>query len=178
MENPTGAPPHDDQDEDFPSDLPTDPAAGEMPPELAAATAKDLGELGRQLLQVDEQIEELDKKRAGLEERWGFISRRMVELMETVGERGMRNFTLEGVARFQMDPKLQVSVLKADRDKLLGWLKGDSNTAPLVRETVQPNTLKGFVKELIKRNETIPDFIKVHKYTEIKAVGVKPKAGA
>lgn len=83
-----------------------------------------------------------------------------------------QNFSRKGKT-FYLTEKLHVHSLADKRDDLHGWLKGNGY-ADMVKETVHPGTLKGFVKEQLEENDELPEGIKdCISYVKRPSVGIR-----
>lgn len=99
-----------------------------------------------------------------LQKAYDFISQNV--LPERMEEEEISTLTVKGVGRLQIKSDIRCSVLSANRTKLHEWLESNGHGS-LISESVNPSTLKAFVKDLMKNGHDIPDdIIKIDPYSQ------------
>lgn len=75
------------------------------------------------------------------------------ELIPTLMEdKGLENFRVAGLGTLYLTPDLFVSVKAGKQDKYHMFLR-DNNLGDLIKESVNPSTLRGHIKEQIKKTD-------------------------
>lgn len=111
-----------------------------------------LADLFRELKEKKETLEDdLKKLNAEIES----VEEQLADQMITEEN---SSFTRKGKT-FYLTEKLFVNSIADKRDDLHSWLK-KNGFQDLVKETVHPSTLKGFVKEQLEENEELPEDIR------------------
>jgi len=81
----------------------------------------------------------------------------LIELLES--KNATKTAEYEGLGHVTlMKPKLYASVLKENQDRLFLFLR-DTGRNDLIKEVVNPQSLSGFVKEVLESGGKLPEFI-------------------
>jgi hypothetical protein len=115
--------------------------------------------LGERMEVLDAKIKDAEEVVSGLKKEFEHI--RVILLPKRLEAEGLKNFRLASGRGITTTPEMFVSVLAGDKPAFIQWLK-DSGQAGIVKEDVNPQTLKAFVKERIENAEEYPaDIVKV-----------------
>ena len=125
------------------------------------------------VVKLGERMEELDGSITEKEEILKVIKAEL-EFIKTVlipkklEEEGLKNFRLASGRGITTSTDLYVSVLADDKPTFMQWLR-DSGQGGIIKEDVNPQTLKAFIKNRIENAEDYPaDIVKVTPVTKAK----------
>ena len=77
---------------------------------------------------------------------------------ERLDNDGMQNVTIKGVGRWQVASDMYLNTPKDQKEALQGWLI-DHGHGALIQETVNASSLKALIREMMKKDEPIPEGI-------------------
>lgn len=151
-----------------------------MPAGLAAAIARtpevpvpaiteNVSALVDELILVDEQIAGLEDQLKPLKaQREDLKKRRLPDAMQASGivdKTGHGKVSHSSGATVYLKVNVLTSIKAENKDEVYTWLKLEGHD-DLIQETINPQTLKAFVKERIEHGEPIPPGISTHVETE------------
>ncbi len=90
-------------------------------------------------------------------------------LLDVMDSIGMTQFRMKDVGLVYIHNSPKASVLKADKEELMQWLK-DHGHGDIVKEDVNTNTLKAFVRGLREEGQPLPPLVRewVHREPRIR----------
>lgn len=115
-----------------------------------------------------EGLEDLKKQR---QERYDELRKRLVP--DKLASLGLKGLKLSDGGSISLRSDVYPNLDKARELEFFDWLRATGNGA-LIKETVNHQTLKAFVKERIEGGEAVPDTVRVH--TEMTAVYTRPRS--
>ena len=89
----------------------------------------------------------------------GKAEAKLIELLETTGERSVKLETQYGLKLVVRGENLYVSVKKDDRETLLKWVDEECGRSDMIKQTIHNKMLQSFVNQRIKDGEPVPSFI-------------------
>lgn len=122
--------------------------------------------LGERMEELDAIIAEKEEDLKTVKAEFEFI--RVTLIPKKLEEEGLKNFRLASGRGITTSTDLYVSVLADDKPTFMQWLK-DSGQGGIIKEDVNPQTLKAFIKNRIENAEEYPaDIVKVTPVTKAK----------
>ena len=82
------------------------------------------------------------------------------ELVRAMKEAGMDKTTLSGLGTLFIQDMVYTAIVPGKTAAVYDWLRANGH-GDLIRDYVQPSTLKVFVKDLRSKNEPLPEEVKV-----------------
>lgn len=81
---------------------------------------------------------------------------------EKMDEEGVERVSYDGIGRVSLTADIRVATLAAAKPKLFSWLK-KNRLGDLLREDINPSTLKSWIKQRMKDGKALPpdDLVKV-----------------
>jgi len=111
-------------------------------------------ELIRAMAKIREQKDALDEELKGTSREYEYLSK--VRIPEAFDNDGIKNMNVEGLGRISLRPDIYASVKAGTKQAAYTWLS-DIGSGDLIQDTVNPSTLKAFLKGRIKSGEDIPE---------------------
>lgn len=143
----------------------------------SAANAQQLAVLGDELESLRVRLDEIAAEKKLVQERFDDLrTRQLPELMRALGlatEDGRGSFTLASGARISLRTDMYASVVKAKEPELFAWLRSNQ-LADMIRETVNPQTLRAFCRERAEEGTPLPPGVTT--YTETSATLTRSRA--
>ena len=120
-------------------------------------------EIANQMAQVKAELEAQKKATTVLQKQ--FDELRKVELPEAMEEAGLERVTIKGLGTVSLRTDAYASIKAGKTPDAYQWLSENGHSA-LVKEYVQPSTLKAFLKEQFGNGELLPEeFFNFNPYT-------------
>lgn len=83
---------------------------------------------------------------------------RIVKIPSKMEEDGVENMRVEGIGRVQLTSDMYVGIQSGHQEAAYQWLS-DTGRGDLIRDNVNPSSLKAALKEAIRKGEEIPEDI-------------------
>lgn len=128
----------------------------------------DVFELADRLVELRARKEELESQLKAVNAELGEVNRQLADRMAT---EELQGFT-RGKHQFYLRTDCFVSVVAERRDDLVAWLKAHG-AGELVKETVHPQTLRAYVRELNDAGELPAELAEMVRIYEPLVVGVR-----
>ena len=111
--------------------------------------------------QIAERMRDVVDRLAGYEEvrkklQKEYDDLRKIYLPEAMTNEGVTNINITDVGRITLRSDIYVSVPAVDREVAYDWLRGTGHGG-IIKETVNANTLRSTVKEMLRKGEALPD---------------------
>ena len=145
-------------------------AAGSHDPKAAIKRGTPLMDMAEELVKLKEEIdaeaEELKNKRARYKELAEIDIPEEMAACGMVGPDGKGSFTLATGEKLHIRNDLYAGYKKDVQDEVFEWLRerGDDG---LIKATVHAGTFKAYIKELMEKGESPPNFVNVHPFQSI-----------
>lgn len=126
-------------------------------------TNTDLIKLAKVMKAVQDTKERLEEELKMVNAEFDVL--RLEIIPSAMENKGLENFTVEGLGRVGLTSDMYVKVASGAQPKLFAWLR-KRKLGDLIQETVNSSTLKAFVKGRIETGKDIPkDLVKVTPFT-------------
>lgn len=113
-----------------------------------------LADLGRAMEEVRKQLDTAKEVKTELEKRYDYIVSVLVP--KAMEESGLTAMKLESGKGVRVQDEVFVSLNSANFEEFRNWL-GEQGDASIVRETINPSTLKSYIVGRIKNGQEYPD---------------------
>lgn len=125
--------------------------------------SESIKELAKRLRYVMDDLDELAKKKSVLYKEYEDL--RKVQIPEAMEELGLDNVKITDVGRISLRSDLYATIPGDHKEEAYSWLM-ENGFGGIVKDYVQPSTMKAFCKEQIKEGVELPDdLFKVTPYT-------------
>jgi hypothetical protein len=123
---------------------------------------------------IRKELDDAKEAASGFQQMWDHL--RIQLIPEKMEDSGLENARISGVGTLTLATDAWVSTKNSQ--ELFKWLE-DHEHGDLITETVNPSTLKAFLKEQVRNGEDIPDeeIVKFTPYTYAKITGAKKNGG-
>lgn len=112
------------------------------------------GEIAKE--QVESKLKEINK-------HLDFL--RIVKIPSKMDDEGIGNITFEGIGRVQLTSDMYTGIQAGKQEDAYQWLS-DTGRGDLIKDTVNPSSLKAALKEAMRKGEEIPeDVFRVSPFT-------------
>jgi hypothetical protein len=118
------------------------------------AESKPLPDMGRYLSNVTGMLEHFEGIVKDLTKLRNELRDRIIP--DKMDNDGIQNINIKGVGRLALRPELQVATKQGMGPDLRDWMI-DHDCEDLITETINPSTLKAWVKEQMAKGEEFPD---------------------
>ena len=126
-----------------------------------ALVGEELRDLVDMMIRYRAEKDNLEEALKAINMRYDIL--RIEAIPNIMDSMDIERISYEGVGRVALTGDMWVSVI--DREKFHGWL-GENGLDDLIQPTVNPSTLKAFIKARVKAGEEIPEeILKVTPYT-------------
>lgn len=122
----------------------------------------ELVEYGNKLRELLDEKAELDEAAKKLAGEIDSIQRKFIDLMEA---HKVKNFTIDNVGMFYLSSSIYPRVV--DQQQLFSDLR-QRGAGALIKETVNLNTLRAYVKECLENSNEVPKGVDVYAETKIR----------
>ncbi len=122
----------------------------------------ELVEYGNKLHELLDEKSELDEAAKKLASEIDSIQRKFIDLMEA---HKVKNFTIDNVGMFYLSSSIYPRVV--DQQQLFADLR-QRGAGTLIKETVNSNTLRAYVKECLENSNEVPKGVDVYAETKIR----------
>jgi len=83
---------------------------------------------------------------------------RLVKIPSKMEEEGVENMKVEGIGRVQLASDMYVGIQSGRQEEAYQWLS-DTGRGDLIKNAVNPSTLKAALKDAIRKGEEVPEEI-------------------
>jgi uncharacterized protein YlxW (UPF0749 family) len=118
------------------------------------------------LKQARQRLDALKEQVKDAQESYDKAEYAVIEHLTTIGAESTAKYEGIGYASVQK-PRIYASCTKANEDWLKQYLK-DKGRADMIREVVHPQSLSGFVGELVELGQQIPEKISYYLKTSVR----------
>ena len=115
-------------------------------------------DLGRRLFDAKERKDRLETELKEVNEEIKKIAED--ELAKIMTDSEIDKISIKGLGTVYMSDSVYASVLKEDRDRLHVWMR-ENGFGSIISEYIFPQTLTAFAKEMMTKNETLPEILRV-----------------
>jgi len=106
-------------------------------------------------------VEEIEDKLSLAKQDRDKIQARLIEAMDNADTKSVKITTSFGLRNVARTETLYVSVDKEEQDKLLQWVDDECGRGDMIKQSVHPSTLSGFINRRIDAGDPVPAFIKL-----------------
>jgi hypothetical protein len=119
-------------------------------------------ELAKEMNEVKAKIDCLDDERSVLQKRYDEL--RHKSLPDAMQDEDLRNFSVTGMGRVNLQSDVHASILAANRGAAYAWMEANGHGG-LVAPYVQPGSLKAWARGLLREGVNLPeDLFKVQPF--------------
>lgn len=108
-------------------------------------------ELALELADLKDKVEEADRKKKDLQKKFDYL--RHNKIPTKMDDEGLSSVRVKNLGTLSLQPDAWTQTVNSD--ELLKWLIQNGHE-DLIKETVNPSTLKAFAKQQIKNGEELP----------------------
>lgn len=131
-------------------------------------------ELAAEMMAIRKELDDAKDAAAGFQQMWDHL--RIQLLPEKMEDAGLENARISGIGTITLATDAWVSTKNSQ--ELFKWLE-EHEHGDLITETVNPSTLKAFLKEQLRNGEEVPseEVVKFTPYTYAKITNTKKANG-
>lgn len=151
-------------DDSFLAQLEADAAPPEAPSPEDNAAMKSLVEMGNELQDLRDDLDELHKREKLLKERYDSLRLSIIpDLMQKVGlvADGKGRFSNSRGGLISLRTDMHAGFPKEEEGRVHAWLR-KNKMGDVIRPYVHPQTFKSLMREQLADGKAIPEFVKVH----------------
>ncbi len=126
------------------------------PPSILVSLAKDLAMKSEQVEQAEETLKSLKAQETAIEKK----------LSDEMITQEVKSFKLDGLGGFRTQACMYPNV--TDREALMAAVAGNKDWRGLIKESINGNTLKSFIKELSEQGKKLPPGVEPYTQMEIR----------
>ena len=134
----------------------TEEAVNAAPPSVLVLLAKELTKVVTKVEAAEEELKSLKAQEATVEKK----------LVDEMVTQEVKSFKVDGLGGFRTQAVVYPNVI--DREALNAAIKKNKDWKGLIKESINGNTLRSLVKELMEQGKKIPAGIEPYTATEIR----------